>query len=56
MSARQEYEELLGIPIVPVVSISQILSYLSSPNSSGRALSAEEQKACDAYLELYGAR
>ncbi|MBX7142979.1 MAG: orotate phosphoribosyltransferase [Oligoflexia bacterium] len=55
LSAVQETQENLGLPVFPIVSIHHIVSYLASHNKSGLTLSSEMQQRIAQYLETYGA-
>jgi orotate phosphoribosyltransferase len=54
-SAVQEAEKDLGIKIHPIVTISDIISYLSKPNSSGFQIDAALQTRIDEYRAEFGA-
>lgn len=53
-SARVEAEEAFGTRVKPIVSMRQVISFLSNPNSSSKVLSDDELAACHRYLSLYG--
>lgn len=53
-SARVEAEEAFGIGVKPIVSMRQVISFLSNPNPSSKVLSDGELEACHRYLSLYG--
>jgi orotate phosphoribosyltransferase len=54
-SARLEAEREFNTHVRPIVSIIQIIEYLSNPNPSGKVLSDGELKACRSYLNKFGA-
>jgi orotate phosphoribosyltransferase len=56
MSAVQEAVRDLKVTVTPIVDIKRIISYLSTPNSSGFQITAELQERIAAYREEYGAR
>jgi orotate phosphoribosyltransferase len=51
----REAEVELGIAVHPIVNISEIVSYLSKPNSSGLTLNPEQLKRIEEYRAEYGA-
>ncbi|MCI5066278.1 orotate phosphoribosyltransferase [bacterium] len=55
LSAADEIERDLGITVYPLVTIHEVLRYLSEPNSSGFSLSNELFDRTKNYLEQYGA-
>lgn len=55
LSAVQEAETELGIKVHPIVTILEIISYLSKENSSGLTLSAELLERIGEYRSAYGA-
>jgi len=55
LSAVQEAEAELSIEIHPIVTIFDIISYLSSPNSSGFQIDAALQSRIDQYRNEFGA-
>jgi orotate phosphoribosyltransferase len=55
LSAAQEAEQSLGVPVIEIVTIHQMVEYLSRENKSGVKLSAEQQQRIAAYLKEYGA-
>jgi orotate phosphoribosyltransferase len=54
VSAVQRLEEELDIEIISLLKISDILEYLTYPNSSGLVLSSTELEKASAYLQRYG--
>lgn len=54
-SAVEEVEEELGVNVHPIVTIHEVIQYLSSPNTSGFTLSEELLGRMKAYLTEYGA-
>jgi orotate phosphoribosyltransferase len=54
-SAVQEARAEFGIEIFPLVTVHEIKSYLSKPNSSGMVLTEQQQKQIDLYLSEFGA-
>lgn len=55
VSAVQEAESELNIKVHPIVTISDIISYLSKPNSSGFQIDAALQARIDEYRAEFGA-
>lgn len=55
VSAVQEVESELNIKVHPIVTISDIISYLSKPNSSGFQIDAALQARIDEYRAEFGA-
>ena len=55
LSAADEVEKELGITIYPLVTIHEVIDYLSVPNPSGFSLSSELQERMNAYLKEFGA-
>jgi orotate phosphoribosyltransferase len=55
LSARAEAEQAFGTRVMPLVSMRQIVDYLSNSNSSGKVLSNSERDGCLQYLLEYGA-
>jgi orotate phosphoribosyltransferase len=55
LSAVREAEVELGIAVHPIVNISEIISYLAKPNSSGLILNPEQLKRIEEYRAEYGA-
>lgn len=55
VSAVQEVENTLSIKIKPIVTIHQIVSYLSSEDSKLKILNSEDKNRIDLYLSEYGA-
>jgi orotate phosphoribosyltransferase len=55
LSAVQEAEAELNIEIHPIVTIFDIISYLSKPNSSGFQIDTALQERIDEYRDEYGA-
>ena len=55
MSAVKEIEQNLGVPIFPIVTIHNIVSYLSESNESGLILSTKVKDSIAAYLKEYSA-
>jgi orotate phosphoribosyltransferase len=53
-SAVEEAERDLGIKVTAIVTIHDIISYLSSENSSGFTIDAELKGRIDAYRSEYG--
>ena len=53
-SACKELQESLSLEISPIVTIHDILTYLSKENASGFILSEEQSSAIQEYLERYG--
>lgn len=53
-SARAEAEEAFGTRVRPIVSMRQVISFLSNPNPSSKVLSDNELEACHRYISLYG--
>jgi orotate phosphoribosyltransferase len=53
-SAVQEVSQDLGLSISPIVTVDQIISYLSAPNSSGFRIDQELSGRIDAYRKEYG--
>ena len=56
LSAVQEAVRDLKVNVTPIVDIKKIISYLSTPNSSGFQISAELHERIVAYRAEYGAR
>lgn len=54
LSAVQETEQTLGVPVFPIVTIHDIVGYLSQDNSSGLLLSPTQVEKIAAYLKTYG--
>lgn len=54
-SAADEIERDLGTPIYPLVTIHEIIEYLSQPNTSGFTLSEDSIQRMQQYLSEYGA-
>jgi len=54
LSAVQDTEAQLGVPIRSMVTIREILDYLSRPNSSGFQIDEVLQEKINAYRALYG--
>jgi orotate phosphoribosyltransferase len=54
-SAVQEAEQDLGIKVHPIVTITEIIEYLSSPNSSGLQLDPELLNRIQEYRKNFGA-
>ena len=54
-SATKEVSDALGLAIYPIVTIHEVIQYLSEPNSSGFTLSEDLLTRMNAYLEEYGA-
>jgi len=54
VSAVQEAESELGIKVSPIVSIHDIISYLSAPNASGFQIEGELKDRIQAYRAEYG--
>jgi orotate phosphoribosyltransferase len=54
LSAVQETEASLGVPIRSMVTIRDILDYLSHPNNSGFQIDKALQERIDAYRAMYG--
>jgi orotate phosphoribosyltransferase len=54
-SARVEAEEAFGTRVRPIVSMKQVIAFLSNPNPSSKVLSDGELEACHRYVSLYGA-
>jgi orotate phosphoribosyltransferase len=55
LSAVQEAEAELGIKIHPIITIFDIISYLSKPNSSGFQIDSALQSRIDEYRAEFGA-
>lgn len=55
-SATQEISEDLSLKVYPLVTVHQIIGYLSRENSSGMTLSVSQIESFSKYLEKYGAR
>jgi orotate phosphoribosyltransferase len=55
LSALVEVEKELGITIYPLVTIHEVIRYLSEPNASGFTLSKELIERMESYLREYGA-
>ena len=55
LSAIDELQESLEIPIFPIVTIHDIRAYLAAENSSSVVLSSDLCDRIDAYLDKYGA-
>ncbi|MCB0319305.1 MAG: orotate phosphoribosyltransferase [Bdellovibrionales bacterium] len=55
LSASREAEKELGIHVYPIVTVHEILSYLSSENDTSFRLSEELQARMESYLAEYGA-
>lgn len=53
-SARAEAEEAFHTRVRAIVSMRQVISFLSNPNPSSKVLSDGELEACHRYLSLYG--
>ncbi|MDZ4784565.1 MAG: orotate phosphoribosyltransferase [bacterium] len=56
LSAVKEAEQSLGVKVFPIVTIHEIVSYLSTQNNSGIILSEEMNSKIAQYLEIYGAK
>jgi orotate phosphoribosyltransferase len=54
-SAVQEARTEFGLEIYPLVTVHEIKSYLSTPNSSGMILTKDQQNQIDQYLSEFGA-
>lgn len=54
LSAVQETQQTLGVPVFPIVTIHDIVKYLSEDNSSGLLLSSGQIDKINAYLKTYG--
>jgi orotate phosphoribosyltransferase len=54
LSAIQEVEESLGLTFHPVVTIRQVVDYLSKENSSGLVLTSQRLGQIHKYWELFG--
>lgn len=55
LSAVQELQQDLNISIYPILTIHQLIEYLSTENSSGMVLSEERVGQVNEYLSVYGA-
>ena len=55
LSAVQELQQDLGVSIYPILTIHQLVEYLSEENSSGFILSDAQKKQIANYLAVYGA-
>ena len=55
LSAVQELQQDLNISIYPILTIHQLIEYLSTENSSGMVLSEERVGQIGEYLSVYGA-
>jgi orotate phosphoribosyltransferase len=55
-TAREVLEKQYNFPILSLLKISDILSYLSVPNKTGVVLSEKEMKAAALYLSQYGGK
>ncbi len=55
LTASKEVEKNLGIQVYPLVTIHEVVQYLSAPNDCGFVLSQELQERVREYLEEYGA-
>jgi orotate phosphoribosyltransferase len=53
-SAVQEASQELDISISPIVTVQEIISYLSGPNSSGIQIDSELASRIEAYRKEYG--
>ena len=54
-SAVQELRAEMGLEVYPLLTIHQLVHYLSEGNQSGFTLSADQRQRIDAYLQEYGA-
>jgi orotate phosphoribosyltransferase len=54
LSAVQEAQRELGLHIAPIVTIHEIISYLSAPNGSGFQFDAALRERIDVYRAEYG--
>ena len=55
LSASDEIEKDLDLTIYPLVTIHEVIEYLSKPNQKGFSLSSELIARMNAYLEEFGA-
>ena len=55
MSAVQEVKDSLKVPVFPLITVHDIITYLSAPNASGMKLSPDIRQKILSYLEQYGA-
>lgn len=53
-AARIEAEKAFNTRIRPIVSMREVIDYLSKPNASGRQLSDDEVSACRGYMTEFG--
>ena len=54
-AALDEVEEQFSVPVHPIVTIYDIITYLSQDNTSGTVLQENQQRAMHDYLQQYGA-
>lgn len=55
-TALDEVSERYGFPTSAIVSMSEVIDYLSNPNETGKSLSPEIRSALDSYYAEYGAK
>lgn len=55
-TALDEVSERYGLPTRAIVSMSEVVDYLSGPNDAGAALTDEMRAALEAYYAEYGAK
>jgi len=55
LSAVQELQQELNVKVCPILTIHQLVAYLSEKNGSGVVLSEEQKKQISDYLAVYGA-